>query len=87
MKHTCTERQYVIIAKLMFMSLFTFCSNYFCVVFQASFTPFLTEHTYQGMRPYIPESMNSGQTESVHYLMIPEARLYFDNNNNCVVIK
>ena len=48
----------------------------FCFFFhlQASFTPFLTEHTYQSLRPYIPESMKSGETESIHYLMIPQAR-------------
>ncbi|KAL9972872.1 hypothetical protein ACROYT_G019255 [Oculina patagonica] len=40
----------------------------------ASFTPFLTEHTYQALRPYVPESMKSGETESIHYLMIPQAR-------------
>ncbi|KAJ7379527.1 Isoleucine--tRNA ligase, cytoplasmic [Desmophyllum pertusum] len=40
----------------------------------AAFTPFITEHTYQALRPYIPESMNSGETESIHYLMIPQAR-------------
>lgn len=41
---------------------------------QASFTPFITEHNYQALRPYIPESMNSEETESIHYLMIPQAR-------------
>ncbi|XP_015766182.1 PREDICTED: isoleucine--tRNA ligase, cytoplasmic-like [Acropora digitifera] len=40
----------------------------------ASFTPFLTEHTYQALRPYIPETMKSGETESIHYLMLPKAR-------------
>ena len=42
--------------------------------FQASFTPFLTEFNYQSLRPFIPESMKIGETESVHYLMIPKAR-------------
>ena len=41
---------------------------------QASFTPFITEHNYQALRPYIPESMNSEETQSIHYLMIPRAR-------------
>ena len=41
---------------------------------QASFTPFITEHNYQALRPYIPESMNSEETQSIHYLMIPQAR-------------
>lgn len=45
-----------------------------CSFLQASFTPFLTEHTYQALRPYIPETMKSGETESVHYLMLPKAR-------------
>lgn len=49
-------------------------SVFFFFRFQASFTPFLTEHTYQSLRPYIPESMKSGETESIHYLMIPQAR-------------
>lgn len=40
----------------------------------ASFTPFLTEYTYQALRPYIPEDMKSGETDSIHYLMIPKAR-------------
>ncbi|CAH3114650.1 unnamed protein product [Pocillopora meandrina] len=51
----------------------------FSVVFtitrlMASFTPFLTEFNYQSLRPFIPESMKIGETESIHYLMIPKAR-------------
>mmetsp|Transcript_39469 Transcript_39469/g.156718 ORF Transcript_39469/g.156718 Transcript_39469/m.156718 type:complete len:1155 (-) Transcript_39469:451-3915(-) len=37
----------------------------------ASFTPFFSEYTYQNLKNYAPESL---QSESVHFLMVPELR-------------
>ena len=38
----------------------------------APFTPFLTEHVYQGLRKIIsPEMFVSKDTESVHFLLLP----------------
>ena len=45
------------------------------VLLQAPFIPFLTEHMYQKMRPLVdPKSTKGSNTESVHYLMLPECR-------------
>ena len=41
----------------------------------APFIPFLTEHMYQNMRNLIdPQSTNDQDTQSIHYLMLPEVR-------------
>ena len=41
----------------------------------ASFTPFLTEHMYQNLRHLVDPELTKGQdTNSVHYLMLPQPR-------------
>ncbi|BGP00043.1 Isoleucine--tRNA ligase, cytoplasmic [Rhodotorula toruloides] len=50
----------------------------------SSFTPFLTEHIYQGLRPFFPhdgESLGCGaDLRSLHFLSFPKAREeYFDD--------
>ena len=43
--------------------------------FQAPFIPFLTEHMYQNLRSVIdPETTKDQDVESIHYLMLPQAR-------------
>jgi valyl-tRNA synthetase len=47
---------------------------------QSSYTPFLTENLYQGLRPFLPASVQfSKDMRSVHFLGFPEVRdEYFD---------
>lgn len=46
----------------------------------SSFTPFITENLYQGLRPYLPETIQGAKDiRSVHFLPFPEVREdYFD---------
>lgn len=60
----------------LFEALFTLCRT------MSSFTPFLTENLYQGLRQFIPENSlkNVKDTRSVHFLPFPEVREeYFDS--------
>ena len=40
----------------------------------APFVPFLTEHMYQNLKNVIKTDSKKGETDSVHYLMLPEAK-------------
>ena len=45
---------------------------------QSSYTPFLTESIYQGLRPFIPDTPGE-DTRSIHFLSFPEVKEeYFD---------
>ena len=45
---------------------------------QSSYTPFLTENIYQGLRPFIPEQPGA-DVRSIHFLPFPEVKEeYFD---------
>lgn len=48
--------------------------NAYLFLFKAPFTPFLTEHIYQNMKPYIVFEKDEKYTDSVHYLMLPKTR-------------
>lgn len=58
----------------LFETLFTLCRT------MSSYTPFLTETLYQGLRPFIPEPSDPKQdTRSIHFLGFPEVKEeYFD---------
>ncbi|KAF8482215.1 isoleucine-tRNA ligase [Gautieria morchelliformis] len=58
----------------LFETLFTLCRT------MSSYTPFLTESLYQGLRPFIPLSSESEvDTRSIHFLRFPEVNEdYFD---------
>uniref|UniRef100_A0A0W0FH74 Isoleucine--tRNA ligase, cytoplasmic n=1 Tax=Moniliophthora roreri TaxID=221103 RepID=A0A0W0FH74_MONRR len=57
----------------LFETLFTLCRT------MSSYTPFLTENLYQGLRPFIPEDPKAGDTRSVHFLSFPDVKEeYFD---------
>ena len=44
-------------------------------LFQAPFIPYLTEHMYQNLKHLMGEEYTKcEETQSVHYLMLPEAR-------------
>ena len=47
---------------------------------QSSYTPFITENLYQGLRPFIPESAFPNEDiRSIHFLPFPVVRDdYFD---------
>jgi valyl-tRNA synthetase len=39
----------------------------------------MTENIYQGLRPFIPEDPSAGDTRSIHFLLFPEVKEeYFD---------
>ncbi|EDO38650.1 predicted protein [Nematostella vectensis] len=40
----------------------------------APFTPFLTEHIYQNMKPFIVFDESEKENDSIHYLMVPKTR-------------
>ena len=45
---------------------------------QSSYTPFLTENIYQGLKPFMPENPEA-DTRSIHFLPFPEVKEeYFD---------
>ncbi|KAF8518467.1 isoleucine-tRNA ligase [Gautieria morchelliformis] len=58
----------------LFETLFTLCRT------MSSYTPFLTESLYQGLRPFIPPSSESEvDARSIHFLRFPEVNEdYFD---------
>lgn len=60
----------------LFETLFTLCRT------MSSYTPFLTESLYQGLRPFIPvQSISEEDTRSVHFLRFPEVKdQYLDEN-------
>ncbi|KAF8585961.1 isoleucine-tRNA ligase [Ramaria rubella] len=60
----------------LFETLFTLCRT------MSSYTPFLTESLYQGLRPFIPVPPDSTEdTRSVHFLSFPEVNNeYFDED-------
>ena len=60
--------------RTLFEALFTLCRT------MSSFTPFITENLYQGLRPYLPETIQGAKDiRSVHFLPFPEVREdYFD---------
>ena len=46
---------------------------------QSSYTPFLTESIYQGLRPFIPADPKGSDSRSIHFLPFPEVKEeYFD---------
>lgn len=51
--------------------------SHVCLLFlQAPFTPFITEMMYQNLRHLIdPASIEEKDTNSIHYLMLPQVRL------------
>jgi isoleucyl-tRNA synthetase len=58
-------------------------SNHLRIIHQSSFTPFLTENIYQGLRSFFPKgNLDLGYGDdlrSVHFLRFPEVRAeYFD---------
>ncbi|XP_062520478.1 isoleucine--tRNA ligase, cytoplasmic-like [Corticium candelabrum] len=54
---------------------------YTMIRFMAPYTPFLTELLYQKMKLYISRTSSSQETDSVHYLMIPTARVELINED------
>jgi len=57
----------------LFEALFTLCRT------MSSYTPFLTEHIYQSLRPFIPAGTLTGDTRSVHFVSFPDVKEeYFD---------
>jgi len=64
----------VLALNTLFETLFTLCRT------MASYTPFITESIYQGLRQYIPESKTE-DTRSIHFLLFPEVKSeYFDED-------
>ncbi|EJD42651.1 hypothetical protein AURDEDRAFT_114918 [Auricularia subglabra TFB-10046 SS5] len=62
----------VVALNTLFETLFTLCCT------MSSYTPFLTESIYQGLRQFIPESGDQ-DVRSVHFLRFPEVKQeYFD---------
>jgi isoleucyl-tRNA synthetase len=45
---------------------------------QPSYTLLLTTNIYQGLKLFIPEDLMAGDTRSVHFLLFPEMKEYFD---------
>ncbi|KAG8716690.1 isoleucine--tRNA ligase [Ceratobasidium sp. 395] len=59
----------------LFETLFTLCRT------MSSYTPFITENIYQGLRPFIPKSPDVPDDRSVHFLPFPEVKdEYFDSD-------
>ncbi|EIN11287.1 isoleucine-tRNA ligase [Punctularia strigosozonata HHB-11173 SS5] len=59
----------------LFETLFTLCKT------MSSYTPFLTENLYQSLRPFIPGDPAAGDTRSIHFLLFPEVKEeYFDED-------
>jgi isoleucyl-tRNA synthetase len=58
----------------LFETLFTLCCT------MSSYTPFFTESIYQGLRPFIPSSVNPDDDHrSIHFISFPEVKEeYFD---------
>ncbi|KAF9651100.1 isoleucine-tRNA ligase [Thelephora ganbajun] len=57
----------------LFETLFTLCRT------MSSYTPFLTENIYQGLKPFILKDPEVGDTRSIHFLLFPEVKEeYFD---------
>ncbi|CAO1632560.1 unnamed protein product [Sympodiomycopsis kandeliae] len=52
----------------LFEALYTLCRT------MSSFTPFITENLYQGLKVFIPEDNNKQDTRSVHFLSFPEVK-------------
>jgi isoleucyl-tRNA synthetase len=49
------------------------------MLYQSSYTPFMTENLYQTLREYIPEDPSVPDARSVHFLMFPDVKEeYFD---------
>lgn len=45
------------------------------IIFQAPYTPFITEMLYQNLKTLIdPASVQEKNIESIHYLMLPQVR-------------
>jgi isoleucyl-tRNA synthetase len=62
----------VLALNTLFETLFTLCKT------MASFTPFLTEHIYQNLKQFLPNT-EGVEYQSVHFLTFPEVREeYFD---------
>ncbi|TIA80288.1 hypothetical protein E3P96_02654 [Wallemia ichthyophaga] len=61
--------------RTLFEALFTLCRT------MSSFTPFITENLYQGLRPFIGDNIpGATDTRSVHFLPFPDVREdYFDS--------
>ncbi|KAB5589114.1 Isoleucyl-tRNA synthetase [Ceratobasidium theobromae] len=58
----------------LFETLFTLCRT------MSSYTPFITENIYQGLRPFIPKSPDVVDDRSIHFLLFPEVKEeYFDS--------
>ncbi|TEB30334.1 isoleucine-tRNA ligase [Coprinellus micaceus] len=59
----------------LFEALFTLCKT------MSSYTPFLTENLYQSLRKFIPEDPSAGDVRSIHFLLFPEVKeAYFDED-------
>lgn len=52
----------------LFETLLTLCATL------SSFTPFLTENLYQGLRPFLPDTKSDHDPRSIHFLPFPEVR-------------
>lgn len=61
--------------RTLFEALFTLCRT------MSSFTPFITENLYQGLRPFLGDNIKGAtDTRSVHFLPFPDVREdYFDS--------
>ncbi|KEP49591.1 isoleucyl-tRNA synthetase [Rhizoctonia solani 123E] len=58
----------------LFETIFTLCRT------MASYTPFITENIYQGLRGFIPKSADGEDDRSIHFLAFPDIKEeYFDN--------
>ncbi|EJF65096.1 hypothetical protein DICSQDRAFT_50584 [Dichomitus squalens LYAD-421 SS1] len=67
------EEDTVAALNTLFETLLTLCQT------MSSYTPFLTENIYQGLREFIPEAPKAGDVRSIHFLPFPEVKEeYFD---------
>ncbi|CAE6418726.1 unnamed protein product [Rhizoctonia solani] len=58
----------------LFETIFTLCRT------MASYTPFITENIYQGLRDFIPKSVEGEDDRSIHFIPFPDVKEeYFDS--------
>ncbi|KAF7321850.1 hypothetical protein MKEN_00706900 [Mycena kentingensis (nom. inval.)] len=59
----------------LFEALFTLCRT------MSSYTPFMTENLYQTLKTFIPEDPKAGDVRSIHFLLFPDVKEeYFDED-------
>ncbi|KAH9942336.1 tRNA synthetases class I-domain-containing protein [Epithele typhae] len=69
------EEDAVVALNTLFETLLTLCQT------MSSYTPFLTENIYQGLRSFIPEDPKAGDVRSIHFLPFPKVKEEYFNED------